>query len=208
MDAVHELLVRYLTDDEFRASFDAEPAAALSAYELSPDEREALLERDERVLGLIGRSLTATEEKHAVAVEPEPKAQETSPTTTPELPPIAVWLSILPHATSEEDRTRLQWQVSLHPEPPGQAEIAERGGVVFRVDVEPCATEYAGQEHVVFRSAIGPDTAPTAGAPRSISWDHDWTTPEAQAAIERVHAAAPADRFEAVLALAQSLELR
>ena len=213
MDAVHDLLVRYLTDDAFRMAFDGDPAKSLAEYDLTDDERSALSTRDERVLALIGQAASpgsagaqAPADPGAQAPESQRPPADAPPARTLELAPIAVWLSVLPHATTSEDRTHVQWQVSLHSEMPAQDEIARQSGVVFRVDLEPCAMHYQGQERVVFRSAIGANSTSAAHPPAPPAWAHDWTSPAAQAALERVRKAAPAERFDAVLELAQALE--
>lgn len=213
MAGVRELLVRYLIDDELRTAFERDPAAVLADFELADDERAALLARDERVLALIGRSLGPNADPGAPGVEAtsDPAAGDpaaSDPGTALELAPIGVWLSVLPHATAADGVTRVQWQVSLHTEAPDEAEVARARGVVFKIDLEPCATRYGGREHVVFRSTIGAAQTRGADAPVSPAWEHDLERPETVAAIATVRAAEPDRRLEALIALAETLRLR
>jgi len=210
MSAAGDLLARYLIDDAFRRAFDDDPERVLAQHDLEDDERAALLARDERVLALIGRAVGAPKPSSEPSPEPSPvRAPDPPPPTAElELPPIAVWLSVLPRASEADGATRVRWQVSLHAEPPDEQEIAAQHGVAFRIDLEPATTTYRGAERVVFRSTIGPHESTSAAAPIAPSWDHDTESPDVAAAVERVRLAEPTERFQAVLELAHALRLR
>lgn len=49
-----KVLWTYAREPEFKAAFDADPAAAVAGYELSEDERGALVGRDARAIFLFG----------------------------------------------------------------------------------------------------------------------------------------------------------
>jgi len=219
------VLVRYLLDEGFRAHMDAAPEAALAEYDLTEEERAALIARDDRVLDLIGAEVRASPREPGVAPPPEPHDEAAA--VAPEditLPEVALYLRLVPRTSRDEaGQLRVQYLTRIYPSPPdpavplpGGPGIPERDDpalklpeATFRLRLAPQVYRRGEDLEVHYRGAIhavGPEAPPATRSTVASPWGHDTGSAAVRAAAEAVHAAEPEDRYAAILDLITAMK--
>jgi len=177
-----------LLDPAVRAAFDADPLAVLDAFDLSPADRRALAEQGPEALALLGQVTTgpaaalpvdATEGRGAYALQTA-----------------SVGLAVVPLSVDAAGHVR--WSATLLP---GDATPTPAGALRLQVDLH--ATLREGQVSVapqVRQVTSEPPPPPPRG-----TWALRTVGDDVAAAAARVHAAAPDQRVNAVLALLDAM---
>ncbi|MBW1880387.1 MAG: hypothetical protein JRJ84_18675 [Deltaproteobacteria bacterium] len=224
-DEAGRVLVRYLLDEDFRVQMDAEPEQALSEFDLTDEERAALISRDERVLGLIGAAVQASPRDPSVAPLPETPGEVATVTPTEiTLPEVTFYLRLEPRTSRDQaGQLRVQYLTRIYPSPPdtnvplpGGPGIPEEDdpelqlpGTTFHIRFAPQVyrkgdaldLHYRGSFHTMGQEAPPPSRS-TLASPRG----HDIETTAVRTAAEAVHAAEPEDRYEAILELISAMK--
>ena len=111
-----DFLIRTVLDEQFRELAVADPHRAFEGYDLSDREREILLARDGRLLGLLGQAMGQDEP----SVEPPDGdvGAATSASPTPGLPEVKLLLRLTPFVAQDpESGQKVSYEASLHPWP-------------------------------------------------------------------------------------------
>ncbi|MBL7223157.1 MAG: hypothetical protein ISS72_04830, partial [Candidatus Brocadiae bacterium] len=115
-ESAADFLIRTVLDEQFRELAVADPHRAFEGYDLSEREREILLARDGRLLGLLGEAIGQDE---APAEPPHSDVgAATSASPTPSLPEVKLLLRLTPFVAQDpQSGTKVSYEASLHPWP-------------------------------------------------------------------------------------------
>jgi hypothetical protein len=129
---VKDYLIRAVLDDAFRELAMRDPRRAVAEYDLSDEEREILCDRDERLLGLLGRVAAddgaGASEMRSPAANSDARAPAGSVkkmhgsgaenAAKPALPEVKLLLRLVPRAAqSPAAGSPVAYEASLHPWP-------------------------------------------------------------------------------------------
>ncbi len=214
--SVADFLVRTALDDAFCELALTDPERAFEGYDLSEQERDILIRRDERLLGLLGG---AVGHGHAAAEDsPQRESQEADAAPSPELPEVKLLLRLAPQvAQTPGAGANVAYAASLHTWPADRDARADQPSsgappeIEWLVRFTPTVVA-SGEEGltVAYSAAIEPLDAvsdkPKPPAAANPPWNHHVDSAAAKAAARAVRASDAGGRYEKLLGLIHALQ--
>ena len=221
-ESATDFLIRTVLDEQFRELAVADPHRAFEGYDLSDRQREILLARDGRLLGLLGEAM----EQDEASVQPPhgDVGAATSASPSPGLPEVKLLLRLTPFvAQGPQSGSIVSYEASLHSWPDDRGQKNEPDGdgppteMRWMVRVVPTTVgsqknglvvSYSASIHPVAADADGvpPSAEAPASTPASPPWNHHVESSAARAAARAVRACDADQRYERLLELIHALQ--
>lgn len=233
---MHELLIRAVLDETFRASLQTDFDTVVDGFDVSDEDREILRQPDERFLRLLGEAIRST---HPASNSPTgldktqmdneaPLADDDAGANPPtpvafSLPEIVLLLRVFPsvHVTPEGE-LNMAYAASVDPLPEGRAPDdiprpdfdlpgQEVDSLANIVRIRPTAIyDESGRVTVRFSATMHPALPPEAmssqGSTSRPPWHHHVDSESAREAAAEVRAAPPDKRYARLLDLVDALQ--